>query len=242
VKIRGIILDVDGTLVRLARPIGETYCSILNSYGISSSIDTVTAAVRVVWKEFEDCYLNTAGKHITDHYREETIWIDFIKAVLARAQVRFEPTVASIVIDDIYQAFSRAESRQISPGVERFLTLMNEHDIPVVAATNNDRRTVQVLAELGLSGHLSGIYVCGELGWKKPSPRFFGELEKVLDIPAAELLHVGNDWVLDVEAARASGMQALYFGEAQRVHKADRVGSFDELSARLQSSEMGQLS
>jgi putative hydrolase of the HAD superfamily len=113
---------------------------------------------------------------------------------------------------------------------------MDEQHIPVIAATNNDRRTIKVLDELGLSGYFAHVVVCGDLGWKKPSPFFFEGLERILGIPRGELLHVGNDRVLDVEAAHRIGMQALLYGVPQALSGMESVESFDQLSKRILAS------
>jgi REG-2-like HAD superfamily hydrolase len=233
-SIRGVILDVDGTLLELRRPVSETYLSILTNHGASISNADLSAAVKAAWRECNDYYLNTAERHRTDHYREEMVWKDFIRAVLSRSNLVLESQAAARAIEEIYRAFSRAESRMLAVGAENFLSSMNKLNIPVAAATNNDQRTLHVLQELGLTQHFVGIYTCGDLGWKKPSPHFFEELARRISIPASELLHIGNNWELDVQAARVVGMQALLFGPSQGTSTVDCVSSFENLQKKLQ--------
>ena len=238
-KVRGVILDVDGTLLTLKRPISETYASVLQTYDIPCALEPLHVAIKHVWGEFQDDYLNAAHQHATDHHREEQVWKEFVRRVLVRAQVSLEQARVAAVVNSIYDAFSRADTRSIASGASSFLLSMNEKRIPVIAATNNDRRTIKVLDELGLSGSLAGIFVSGELGWKKPSPFFFEALERTLAIPRSQLLHVGNDPVLDVEAAHRIGMQALLYGVPQALSHIESVQSFDQLSQRVLANSNG---
>jgi len=61
--------------------------------------------------------------------------------------------------------------------------------------------------ELGLAPYFEAIIVSAEVGFQKPDPRIFEAARARLQLPAQEILHVG-DRVEDVEGARAAGFAA----------------------------------
>lgn len=61
--------------------------------------------------------------------------------------------------------------------------------------------------ELGLARYFEAIIVSAEVGFQKPDPRIFEVARARLQLPAAEILHVG-DRVEDVDGARAAGFAA----------------------------------
>jgi putative hydrolase of the HAD superfamily len=62
---------------------------------------------------------------------------------------------------------------------------------------------------LSLAGH---VFASSELGWRKPAPEFFREIEARLGCEPEELLLVGDDPELDIVAARRAGWRSLQIG------------------------------
>lgn len=214
--VKAVVLDVDGTLFTLKEPLGRSYSDVLAGLGIVTDRNSLEASCRTTWRAFQDEYLNVAGNFSTSHEREEVAWKEFVRRALAGAGVECSAELRERAIEAIYNFFARGVTRRVGVGAEQFLSAMKQQGLPVIAATNNDRRTAQVVRELGLSSHFEHLFVSGDLAWKKPSPNFFLEIAKRVGVPAAELLHVGNDHNLDVLAARKAGLQAIQFGvEAQ---------------------------
>jgi FMN phosphatase YigB (HAD superfamily) len=49
-----------------------------------------------------------------------------------------------------------------------------------------------------------------EVGWEKPHPRIFAAALALVGVPAAEALHVGDNYQQDVVGARQAGMYAVW--------------------------------
>jgi putative hydrolase of the HAD superfamily len=209
---QAVILDVDGTLFTLKESLGRSYSDVLAGLGVGANERALDMSCRTTWRAFQDQYLNVAGNFSTSHEREEAVWKEFVRRVLAGASVTCSVELRERAISDIYNFFSRGVTRRVAAGAEQFLSLMKQRGIPIIAATNNDRRTVQVVRELGLSSHFEYLFVSGDLAWKKPSPNFFLEISKRIGVPTAGLLHIGNNRELDVLAARKAGLHAIQFG------------------------------
>lgn len=72
------------------------------------------------------------------------------------------------------------------------------------------------LAHLGLLGRIGPVFTAEGLGVAKPDPRAFHQACTRLALPPGQVLYVGDDYEVDVLAARAAGLGAVYL---------DRVGT-----------------
>src|ERR1035437_6788001 len=72
------------------------------------------------------------------------------------------------------------------------------------------------LAHLGLLGRMRPVFTAEGLGVAKPNPRAFHLVCAHLALPPGRALYVGDDYEVDVLAARGAGLQAVYL---------DRVGT-----------------
>lgn len=67
--------------------------------------------------------------------------------------------------------------------------------------------------KLGLQDHFDAIHYAADLGWAKPAPEFFAEVEKRSGFTAKEIFFI-DDKIENVEAARRRGWQAaVWTGE-----------------------------
>jgi HAD superfamily hydrolase (TIGR01509 family) len=57
---------------------------------------------------------------------------------------------------------------------------------------------------------LAGVVVSERVGTIKPHPGIFAFAQRLLDVPPAAILHVGDDWAADVVGAREAGWHAAY--------------------------------
>lgn len=78
--------------------------------------------------------------------------------------------------------------------------------VPLLALTDGN-------ADLGLTGvghWFEGVVSAGDVGVTKPDPRMFAAAVQRLGLPAAHVLHAGDNLELDVEGALAAGLQAAW--------------------------------
>src|SRR5450631_3524091 len=93
------------------------------------------------------------------------------------------------------------------------------HDFGVVTAmlTNGVQEQQEAkLAHLGLLGRIGPVFTAEGLGVAKPNPLAFHLVCAHLALPPGQVLYVGDDYEVDVLAARAAGLRAVYL---------DRVGT-----------------
>jgi putative hydrolase of the HAD superfamily len=89
---------------------------------------------------------------------------------------------------------------------------------PLLAVTNGNAD----LQRAGLASHFVGVVSAREFGVAKPDARIYAEACRRLGLQPHEVLHVGDSWALDVEAARAAGLQAVWLNRGGPVADAQR--------------------
>jgi 2-haloalkanoic acid dehalogenase type II len=77
---------------------------------------------------------------------------------------------------------------------------------PVLALTNGNAD----LQRIGLAPHFVGNLTARDFGRGKPDPAFFHAACERLGCAPHEVLHVGDDWALDIEGAAAAGLATAW--------------------------------
>lgn len=77
---------------------------------------------------------------------------------------------------------------------------------PLASLTNGNAD----LQRVGLAAHFRGCITAREFGVGKPEPAIFHEACRRLGVPAAQVLHVGDDPLVDVAGALRAGLQAAW--------------------------------
>lgn len=90
------------------------------------------------------------------------------------------------------------------------------------------------LSALGLDGAFDGIALSSEIGWKKPSERFFRGAFAQFGLDPAQCVYVGNDLRDDVGGARAVGMRCVYIETEQSGRYPDLLRAETEVSSHAE--------
>ncbi|WKB52832.1 HAD family hydrolase [Eleftheria terrae] len=91
-------------------------------------------------------------------------------------------------------------------GLERLATRF-----PLFALTNGNAD----LQRVGLARFFRGGVTARGFGVGKPDPRIFSEACRLAGVPPAQVLHVGDDLLLDVHGALGAGLQAAWMARPE---------------------------
>jgi putative hydrolase of the HAD superfamily len=185
VPIRALVLDYGGVL-SLPQRDGEV-ASMARRLGVD--VDEF----RLAYHAHRDDY--DAGLGVDAYWRR----------VLASLSRRDFTAIADLIEDDIASwAYQREEVWDLA---RRF----RASGARTAMLTNNVPPMMTRLRALGrLETHFDVVLASCDLGFCKPDPRIFRACLDAIAVPASEALFV-DDSVLNVEAARRHGMQALLF-------------------------------
>jgi phosphoglycolate phosphatase len=113
--------------------------------------------------------------------------------------------------------------------------------IPLGICTNKPHAmAIEVLRALGIADRFAACFGKGALDVHKPDRRHYDAVAYAMDVPAAETVYVG-DSITDVETARAAGVPVVlvtfgYSADPVDMLGADRlIDRFDELAAALRA-------
>lgn len=200
-KIRGILFDLDGTLV--------------------DSAPALTKAVNFVRHEagLQPIDIATLRPHITGG----TVKMLEIGLGISPKDSNFNHTKATFLD---YYAAHLADDAALFDGIQNLLDDLNHKKIPWGIVTNKHTRfTKPLLKALNLSEHCDAL-ICGDtLTTQKPDPAPLQAAAKELQVPIDSLIMVG-DAPSDMLAAKNAGMKGLavlygYISEADKALFAD---------------------
>lgn len=77
---------------------------------------------------------------------------------------------------------------------------------PIAAITNGNSN----LGLIGLAHFFPITIAAKEAGVAKPDPEIFHMASRALGVAPSQMLHIGDDWQLDVEGAYSAGLQAAW--------------------------------
>lgn len=109
-------------------------------------------------------------------------------------------------LDALWQVFARARNRvELYPDALPALARIAAR-VPVASLTNGNAD----LEMIGIHAHFAHRIYARECGWAKPDVRIFAAAAQRLDVPPAQILHVGDDAELDVVGARRAGLRTAW--------------------------------
>lgn len=100
------------------------------------------------------------------------------------------------------------EARQaVSPYPDVEATLAHwarQYRLGVITNGNAD------VTRMPIGRHFSAVVSAHQFGAAKPDPALFMAASEALQVEPGAILHIGDDWMLDVQAARQAGFQAVW--------------------------------
>ena len=177
-KVRAVVFDLDGTLVDSRRDIAEAANHALEKAGLP----------RLPQDELES-YVGDGAP--------------MLMARAARIDVKHEKTALMVADFLDYYAQHPIDHTLPMPGALAALAALAE--LPLGICTNKPRRTsIAVLRGLGLEARFKGLVAGDDLPQRKPDPAPLREVARLLGVPVAEVVMVG-DGPQDVLSGRAAG-------------------------------------
>lgn len=197
-----VVFDVVGTLVEPCPRVSRAYSEAGRRHGVELVEDVIAERFAAAWRRQEAIDAAATPAFATNRQREFERWRGIVDDV-------FEHGPASgAIFADLWEHFARPEAWRSLPEGVHLVEDVKRAGGEVALASNFDERLFEiarVVEPLTLADH---IFASSELGWRKPAPEFFREVERRLGRQPEELVLVGDDPLLDVAAARKAGWEA----------------------------------
>ena len=223
---RGVLLDLDGTLVDHEGAAAAGLRGWLPSLGLVPD-----AAAIARWSAVQEPHLAAwrAGRISFTEQRRRRVR-DYLGT--AGTDAELDELFAGYLThyEDAWRAFD---------DVTGALATLARLGLATAVLTNGSRgQQLRKLARTGLDGRVGPVFAVDDLGVAKPHPEAFRQACARWGYPPGEVVSVGDDHMLDVLGARAAGLRAIHLdrhgrGPADEPHRITTLSELGELGDRL---------
>lgn len=195
-----IIFDAVGTLIEPTPSVAEAYWSIGQQLGSQISLAEVGRRFR---KKFAGSHPQDETEHASSEAIELARWEAIVRHVLD--DVRDQ----KLCFQRVHRHFSKPEAWQVFNDVEETFQRLKNKGYRLAIGSNFDQRLYDVCRGHSEFRSVDAAFASAELGYRKPSPKFYAELAKRLETLPSRMLMVGDDLENDVIAAERAGLKSI---------------------------------
>lgn len=184
-RIRGVILDMDGTLVDTNEAHAQTWVDALQAHGFAVTLEIVRPLIGL------------GGDKLLPRLTGQTQDSELGKAIAKNRSDRFEKDYLPRV--------------KPFPRVGELVDRMHDAGLTVLIASSSKRDHLEALVDkAGLKGRLDGIVSASDVEESKPDPDVIEAALAKLGLPASQAVMIG-DTPYDIEAAARVGVPTIAF-------------------------------
>jgi putative hydrolase of the HAD superfamily len=197
-NVRAILFDAVGTLIYPDPPVAEAYFRAGQKLGSKWTREEIAQRFRAAIKK------HPQGS-TTSEYLERERWEQIVYDVIDDV----EDTERQL-LDELWRHFDSAANWRLFDDVAPVWLELVRRDYVVGIASNFDSRLRTICRGLAPLVECPHIFVSSEIGFPKPEPRFYRAVEEQLELPAEQILLVGDDYDADIAGSRAAGWQTMW--------------------------------
>ncbi len=175
--IRSVYFDAVGTLIEPAPSAAAVYLDVGRDHGSRLTLDEIARRFRAAFAAEDDVDRRAGWR--TDEERERRRW----------------------------QHFAQPPAWHCLAGAGEVLAELSRRGYRIGLASNFDARLRGVAAGLAELAPVRSLVISSEVGWRKPSAKFFERVISAAGGNPEEVLFVGDDPVNDGEGANAAGLK-----------------------------------
>lgn len=211
-----------GTLIHPSPSVAQAYWTIGRRFG---SRLTVAEVGERFDREFGNSFSNNESANLTSNEQiERARWQQIVDRVLEDVSDREQ------CFAEVHRHFSEPSAWKLFQDVPATIDQLREAGYKLAIASNFDDRLHEVTDGYEDLRQFDAVLTSAELGFRKPSVRFYAELSGRLEVSVDQMWMVGDHPLNDVEAARAAGVRAVLIDRDDR-HETEtsRIRSLTEL-------------
>jgi putative hydrolase of the HAD superfamily len=203
--LKAIFFDAAGTLMKSARPVGESYAHLAKNYGMEVSPEEIRERFRICFSSAPAlAFPGASPKQLQDLERQW--WKELVRRI-------FEPYGRFAHFDDyfsdLFSYFSKPDSWTLYPEAEDTLLALGERGFILDVISNFDSRLFGILDGLGIASQFDAVVISSQVGYAKPAPEIFHKALGLHHLKAEEAVHIGDSPDKDAAGARNAGLTGV---------------------------------
>jgi putative hydrolase of the HAD superfamily len=224
--IRAVFFDAVGTLIHPEPEAAAVYVAAGRRHGSRLGKTRIAAAFREALARQDS--IDRQQDWRTSEARELLRWQTIV------AEVLHDVVDSDACFRELYEHFGQRKNWRCDAAAGPVIDELLHRGYLVGLASNFDGRLRRVVADMPELAGINDIVISSEVGWRKPSPRFFATAGQTVAQTPQAILYVGDDPANDYEGAIAAGWQAVLFDpRAQAAGAANRIATLTEVLALL---------
>lgn len=211
-KIKGIIFDINGTLIDIHTDEGmdEIYRAV-SHFLTYQGIYLVRGEVRDEYYRIMGEQLKAGGEEYPE-FDAIALWREFLSRNLNPA-LRPPPEKLAAMpqfLAEMYRGISR-HRLTLYPDVKCVLDELKPRFSLAAVSDGQSAWALHEIRATGIAHYFDPIVISGDYGFRKPDPRLFQAALDGIGAGPEEVLFVGNDMYRDVFGAGRMGMKTVFF-------------------------------
>ncbi|XP_051664009.1 haloacid dehalogenase-like hydrolase domain-containing protein 3 [Manacus candei] len=210
-RLRLLTWDVKDTLLRLRRPVGQSYAAEARAQGLQVQPEALGRAFREAYGAQSRRFPNYGrGQGLSSRQW----WVDVVKQAFVLSGVP-DGAALTALAEKLYRDYCSSHNWELLPGAEETLSRCRQRGFRMGVVSNFDNRLENILSQCNLRHHFEFVLTSEAAGAAKPNRRIFEEALRLGGVPPEQAAHVGDDYTRDYRAARAVGMHSFLLHTAR---------------------------
>lgn len=204
-RFRCIAFDAVGTLIFAEPSVAAAYAAIGQRFDSRQTAAVIKPRFAEAMRradEYSVVRFGEPGRTNEEHERE--FWQRVVLNVLG------DVSDSQACFQELFEHFARPESWRCFEDVGPTLREIQRRGYRVVIASNFDARLNRVCDGLDELRDVKCRVISSLVGYRKTHRRFYTAVAQAAECESSEVLMVGDDFVNDVESARAAGIAAVH--------------------------------
>jgi putative hydrolase of the HAD superfamily len=212
VRYQAISFDAGFTLVEPVQDSSDIVRMIVSGAGFAVGDAALDVGLRAAQHFFFASYeLHGNTDWISDD-RIRGVWDRYYGIIFEALELPLEAHRS--LTAQIIQHYNSPTNWHPYPEVRTVLAMLRARGYPLGVVSDWDSGLPAILDHLGLLGDLDFVLASGATGLAKPQAAFYRLAIQHADVPAEQMIHIGDSFFADVSGARAAGMHGVLLDRA----------------------------
>lgn len=155
--------------------------------------------------------------------KEDNSEICLIRDEVAKIFEKFEVALPDNLEELDYVIMNHIQKETVLDEVRETLEQLRRQGVHMYILSNSiftGKTTERLLKDFGILQYFTKVYASADYGVRKPGEKFFSiAIEEILEthpeMEKNDILYVGNDYVTDVQGAKAAGLDVVWYNVKQ---------------------------